>query len=112
MVDRLGGIADALESAFRAGELVFGDFDLGVLPSATRSYLQCFVFDAGVGVELCERVVDGTFLFRLVDPVVGFLHHDPVTGVHMWINHDFSDSLNPKAVFWYLMCLKVGLGVV
>jgi hypothetical protein len=110
MVDRLQGVIDGLEASFNAGELRFGGYQIDLLPESTRAYLRCFVLEAGVGVELCESVVDGTYLFRLDDPVVGFLHHDSVSGVHMWINRDFSDNLNPKAVFWYLMCLKVGLG--
>ena len=108
--DRLSDIANEFERALNAGELAFSPCDLATLPASTRKYIECFLLESGIKYSLCDRVIEGSYLFKLDDPVVGFLHHDSVTEIHMWADAGFTEGLNPSAVFWYLMCRKVALG--
>jgi len=108
--DRLSDIANEFERALNADELQFGPCDLSVLPPSTRRYIECFLLESDIGYSLCDRVIDGSYLFKLDDPVVGFLHHDSVTEIHMWADRGFTEGLNPSAVFWYLMCRKMVSG--
>ena len=106
MRDSMERTVDVFKQAFLAGELGFGACDLSVLPVGTQAYVGTFLVERGLGFEVCDLVVDGVYLFRVDDPLIGFLYHDSVSEFHVWINKDFSDGLNPSAVYWYIQCMS------
>lgn len=94
------------------GKVEWVDVKLGSLPTSTRTYLETMLDEAGIPYKISKLQPNGTFFFKLDNPLVGFLHHDPVLNTHVWICKNFKYGLNNQAVFNYLVALKVERGVV
>lgn len=111
-MELLANTADEFERLFDAGAVTWSEPDLGSLPVNTVKYLEIMLHEAGVRYLVADQVLNGSYFFKLDDPLVGFLHHDPVLGTHMWVDAGFKNGLNNRAIFNYLVALKVERGVL
>jgi hypothetical protein len=68
--------------------------------------------EPGIKFQVGEPKLGGTLLFKLDDPLVGYLHHDAVMGVHQWIDRAFDIGLDNQAVFNYVIAKKVEAGIL
>lgn len=100
-------IADEFEALVHAGKIEWVECDQDALPEKTASYVRMMLDDAGVSYKVATAVLDGTYFFMLDDPLIGYLHHDPVGGTHMWICKNFKLCLDNHAAFNYFTALKV-----
>ena len=111
-LELLKNTADEFELLFDAGAVTWVDVVVDDLPLKTVAYLSVMLDEAGVRYKVAEQVLNGSYFFKLDDPLVGFLHHDPVLGTHMWVDAPFKNGLDNQAVFNYLVALKVDRGVL
>jgi hypothetical protein len=111
-VKQLQSIADQYEGLVKSGGVVWSDVDVNDLPDGTMEYVRIMLVEAGISFQVGEPKLGGTILFKLDDPLVGFLHHDRILGVHLWVDRRFDIGLHNESVFNYLIAKKVDLGVL
>lgn len=111
-IKQLQSIADEYEVLVKSGAMVWSDVDVTNLPVRTRKYIRIMLVESGISFQVGQPKLGGTFLFKLHDPFLGFLHHDPVLGVHQWIDRRFDIGLDNQAVFNYVVARKVDIGVL
>ena len=111
-IEQLLSIADKYEGLVKSGAMVWSDVDVTNLPDRTRKYIRIMLVESGISFQVGQPKLGGTFLFKLHDPFLGFLHHDPVLGVHQWIDRRFDIGLDNQAVFNYVVAQKVDIGVL
>lgn len=111
-VEQLRLIADQYEALVKSDGIVWADVDQMGLPLGTRNYVLMMLVEPGIPFQVAEAKLGGTYLFKLDDPLIGFLHHDAVLGVHQWIDKGFEIGLDPQAVFNYVVARKVDLGIM
>ena len=111
-VKQLQSIADQYERLVKSGGVVWSDVDINDLPDGTMEYVRIMLVEAGISFQVGEPKLGGTILFKLDDPLVGFLHHDRILGVHLWVDRRFDIGLHNESVFNYLIAKKVDLGVL
>lgn len=111
-IELLKSTADEFERLFDSGAVSWSDVVPGTLPLNTVKYLMVMLDEAGVKYKVADQVLNGSYFFKLDDPLIGFLHHDPILGTHMWVDASFKNGLDNQAIFGYLVALKVERGVL
>jgi hypothetical protein len=111
-IEQLRLIADQYEVLVKSGGMVWSDVDVAGLPDGTRHYVKMMLVEPGISFQVGVPMLGGTYLFKLDDPLVGFLHHDTVLGVHQWVDKAFDVGLDNQAVFNYIVARKVDLGIL
>ena len=86
------------ERLFKQGKLDFKPCTAAELPESTMAYVGQFLDSAGLHYELCSMVIDGQYLLRVHDEVVGFLAHCSVCEEHVFGAPDFGDLDNNSAL--------------
>jgi hypothetical protein len=105
-------IADQYEALVKSDAVTWSDVDIEDLPDGTRPYVRMMLVEPGIKFQVGEPKLGGTLLFKLDDPLVGYLHHDAVMGVHQWIDRAFDIGLDNQAVFNYVIAKKVEAGIL
>jgi hypothetical protein len=85
-----------------AGEITWLPVDKKDLDSSTVRYLEQVVERSQIPYEIASERVMGAVLFRLNDPKLHYLYHDPRTFQHLWIGDDFQAGLDNGEVLDYL----------
>ena len=111
-IELLRQTVDEFEVLVDGGKVEWVEVDFDVLPSSTRAYVSQFLVEAGISFKVSRLTPLGTYFFKLDDPLVGYLHHDPVENSHVWICKNFKYGLSNQAVFNYIMARKVACGHV
>jgi hypothetical protein len=101
-------IADQYEALVKSDAVTWSDVDIEDLPD----YVRMMLVEPGIKFQVGEPKLGGTLLFKLDDPLVGYLHHDAVMGVHQWIDRAFDIGLDNQAVFNYVIAKKVEAGIL
>jgi len=110
-MNRLQWMADEFQKLVNTpGEVVWLPVDKAELDPRTVRYLEMGLDPTGIAYEICSERVLGSVLFRLDDPQVRYLHHDPESLSHQWGAEGFHDALDGDEVFNY-MCQRAGLPV-
>jgi hypothetical protein len=109
-VKQLQSIADQYEGLVKSGAMVWSDVDVNDLPDGTRKYIRIMLVESGISFQVGQPELGGTFLFKLHDPLVGFLHHDRIHGVHLWVDRRFDIGLHNESVFNYLIAKIMNRG--
>jgi hypothetical protein len=107
-VAQLQLIADQYEALVKSDAVTWSDVDIEDLPD----YVRMMLVEPGIKFQVGEPKLGGTLLFKLDDPLVGYLHHDAVMGVHQWIDRAFDIGLDNQAVFNYVIAKKVEAGIL
>jgi hypothetical protein len=107
-------VADLVETLYDQGDLEWGECDFANTPIATRIYLDTMINGTGIKFQMAKplELFEGSYFFKLEDSLVGFLHHDPITKSHMWIDNKFKYGLKGQAVFNYLTARKIENGAM
>jgi hypothetical protein len=111
-IEQLHSISDQYERLLKSGGVVWSDVDVANLPDHTRRDVQRMLVESGISFQVGEPKLGGTLLFKLDDPLVGFLHHDPILGVHQWVDRGYEVGLDNQAVINYGIAKKCDLGVL
>ena len=111
-IEQLHSISDQYERLLKSGGVVWSDVDVANLPDHTRRDVQRMLVKSGISFQVGEPKLGGTILFKLDDPLVGFLHHDPILGVYQWVDRGYEIGLDNQAVINYGIAKKCDLGVL
>lgn len=102
---------DEFELLVDAGKVEWVDVDFDALPSSTMAYVGQFLCEVNVSFQVARLTPLGSYFFKLDDPLVGYLHHDPIENTHVWICKNFKFGLSNQAVFNYWTARKVACGI-
>lgn len=93
------------------GAIVWTQVNKPKLPTTTLLYYEMFVEGAGLRAEVSDKVVNGTYLFRILNhPTIKFLHHAPDgEGLHMWADEGFHNALDNDAIGWEVAAKSAGV---
>jgi hypothetical protein len=59
------------------------------LPPSTSKYCKMWLDFLGIKYKMATLHLEGTYLFKIEDDFVKYLHHDPVHERHMWADEGF-----------------------
>ena len=97
---------NAFQMAHQSNDLTFSSCDVESLPKSSKEYVSSVLVITGLKFEVCDLIFDSGYLFKIDDPLVGFLYHHSNSANHIWMNKELTESLNASGVYWYLQCLK------
>lgn len=111
-LDLLKEAVDIAETLHDEGKMEWISRDQVNIAQNTSLYIDNVLEGTGISFEVAKPVdaFYGSFIFRLNDPLVGFLHHDPIAASHAWIDKEFKLGLRNWTVFNYFMARKVERG--
>jgi len=95
----LSTIANEYETLVNNGGITWLPLNLEELPDSTKKYVKMMLVDQGWNCQVSDKVLQGTYLFKVDHPVVQYLHHVPQNDAHMWANEGFHESLDNSRIF-------------
>lgn len=96
---QISAIANEYEGLVNDGSITWLPLSLEDLPDSTRKYVKMMLVDLGWDCQVSDKVLGGTYLFKVDHPVVKYLHHVPQNDTHMWANEGFHESLDNSRIF-------------
>lgn len=105
-------VVDQIEVLYDDGKLEWIACDLDNLPTTTCMYLNSMVTDSGIEYKMANPLDEfqGSYIFKMENALLGFLHHDPISSVHMWIDNKFKYGLQNMAAFNYILARRIANG--
>jgi hypothetical protein len=92
MTDR--EICDTYEKMVEADELTWVEVDHSKIPASTSLYCKMWLDYCGIKYKMATLQLGETYLFKVEDDFVKYLHHDPVHEKHMWADEGFHNYID------------------
>lgn len=73
----------------------------------TRNFLAMFD-EAGISYWLGSVELDGSRIFKLDDPVIGFFEHHPRRCLHQWVKPGYHEALSSNEALAHLIAMSGG----
>ena len=110
MTDRLHQLVHvAGEYKKLSDKLVWMPLDLMSLEPATRVFVDRILIPIGLRLDVAKQRLEGSVLIKLHDVLVQYLHHDPASRAHLWMNTSF-ESIKSDDAIAYLASQNWALG--
>ena len=109
--ERYDRVSNELERLVNTpGAIKWEEPDIEFLKQSTKDYLKtCGLLDYGIKFWVADVKLEGTVLFKIEDDFACYLHHDPVTDVHMFADEGFHNAVNNNRALARLANKAVGV---